>query len=80
MTPMGMPARSLNPAMAFFARVTMGFWPVMAFTSSTAASTIFGFATAAPRPMLSTIFLSRGTCMGFLKLNCLMSAGTISFV
>jgi hypothetical protein len=61
-----MPARSLKLAIAFLDRVTIGFWPVIAFTSSTAASMIFGFVTAAPRPMLRTIFSSFGTWFGFL--------------
>ncbi len=64
--PMGIPARSLKFAIAFFARVTTGFCPLIALSSSTAVSMIFGFATAAPRPMLTTIFCSRGTCIGFL--------------
>ena len=66
MTPIGMPARSLKLAMAFLERVTTGFWPVTACTSSTAASMIFGLVTAAPRPMLTTIFSSFGTWFGFL--------------
>src|ERR1035438_9169270 len=35
----------------------------MARRSSTAVSMIFGLATAAPRPMFTTIFSSRGTCI-----------------
>ena len=62
--PMGMPARSLKFAIAFLERVTTGFCPVIAFSSSTAASMIFGFVTAAPRPMLMTIFSSAGPASG----------------
>jgi len=45
-----MPSRSLKLAIAFFARVTTGFCPVIDRMSSTAVSMIFGFATAARAP------------------------------
>ena len=79
MHPIGTPARSLNVAMDFFARVTRGFCPVMAAMSFTAASTIFISFTASPRPMLTVILSSFGTCMTFLYLNSFIIAGTVSF-
>ena len=42
MQPIGTPSRSLKLAIAFFARVTTGFWPVMAVISATVASIDFG--------------------------------------
>src|SRR5688500_670644 len=39
---------------------------------------IFPFATAAPRPMFTTIFWRRGTSIGLANLNCFISAGTTS--
>jgi hypothetical protein len=47
------------------ARVTIGFWPVIVVRSPTAASSAFALAIASPRPMLTTIFWSRGICMTF---------------
>ena len=63
--PMGIPVRSRNWAMERLARVTIGFWPVIVARSPTAASSAFALAIASPRPMLTTIFSSRGTCIGF---------------
>src|SRR5690606_29562834 len=77
--PMAMPSRILNAATDFFARVTAGFWPLMRARSSMADSSAFGFCTASPTPMLSTIFSSRGTCMTLLYPNRSISAGTTSF-
>ena len=65
MAPIGMPSRSLKLEMAFFARVTTGFCPAMAVSSSTADSITFGFCTASPTPMLRTIFSRRGTAIRF---------------
>jgi hypothetical protein len=56
----------LKFAIAFFALVTTGFWPLIAAISETAESRIFAFWIASPRPMLSTIFSSRGTSNTFL--------------
>ena len=77
--PMAWSSRSLKFAMALRARVTTGFWPVMA---------------PAGRPPLDDLvvgdrlaeahvdddLLSRGTCMGFLKPNSFISAGTTSLL
>src|SRR5207244_682069 len=38
MAPIAVPSRSLKLAMAFLARVTTGFWPLIAVSSSTAPS------------------------------------------
>src|SRR5579883_2691448 len=64
--PIGRFSRSLKVAMDFFARVTTGFWPVMAASSLAAASTFLTSCTASPTPMLTTIFSRRGTSSGFL--------------
>jgi hypothetical protein len=42
----------------------IGFWPVMSDRSPTAASSALALVSASPRPMLTTIFESRGTCIG----------------
>src|SRR5574337_1783516 len=76
--PIGTPVLSLNPASDFLARVTTGFCPVTAESSSTAESITFTFATASPSPILMTTFDGRGTCQIFLYLNCLMRAGAIT--
>ena len=39
--PIGRPLRILKPAIAFFASVFTGFWPAIAVSSSTAASSFF---------------------------------------
>ena len=39
--PIGRPLRILKPAIAFFAIVFTGFWPAIAVSSSTAASSFF---------------------------------------
>ena len=77
---MGRPARSLKFAIAFLERVTTGFWPLMPLSSSTAVSMIFGFATAAPRPMLTTIFWRRGTSETLFRLSSFWSAAMSSFL
>ena len=76
--PIFWPSRSLKVAIDFFALVTTGFWPAIARSSSTAESMILGFAMASPRPMLMVIFMSRGTCILFLKLNSFISCRAIS--
>ena len=78
MAPIGMPSRSLKFAIAFLARVTTGFCPLIAASSSTAESRSFGFCVASPSPMLSTIFSRRGTASAFLTPRSRMSAGAIS--
>ena len=64
LTPMALPVRTRNWAIERRARVTTGFWPVMMARSPTAASSALAFCSASPRPMLTTIFVRRGTCMG----------------
>src|SRR5581483_10620092 len=54
------------------------FCPVIAVTWSTPISMILAFETASPRPMFTVTFITRGTSIGFLKLNCFMSAGITS--
>ena len=61
--PIGMPWRILKPAIDFFARVIVGFWPVMMRRSSMAASSCLASWTAAPTPMFTTIFSRRGTSL-----------------
>jgi hypothetical protein len=55
--------RSRNCAIDRRARVTIGFWPVTWDRSPTAASIAFASRSASPRPMLTTILVSRGTCI-----------------
>ena len=62
--PIGMPSRSLKPAIDFFALVISGRWPAMIASCSTASSSAFEFCLASPTPMLSVILLRRGSCMG----------------
>lgn len=50
MQPMGMPSLSLKAAMERRARVTTGFWPVMAASSAWADSRILMFWMASPAP------------------------------
>src|SRR5712691_4594572 len=50
----------------------------MAASSSTAASSSFGFWDASPSPMFRTIFSSRGTAIWFSQPRSRMSAGTRS--
>ena len=49
--------------MDFFACVRTALLPVICVSSCVAESRSFLFAIASPRPMLTTIFESRGTCM-----------------
>ena len=63
--PIGMPSRSLKPAIDFFAFRTVAFWPVIVPRSRAAVST-FDFDSTAPfTPMLMTIFSSFGTACAF---------------
>jgi hypothetical protein len=66
MHPIVMPARSLKAAMDLRALVITGRCPVISASSCTAPSISLGFWLASPRPMLTVIFSSRGTAMGFL--------------
>ena len=64
--PIGMPSRSLKPAIDFLAFVIRGRWPAMIASCSTASSRDLEFCLASPTPMLSVILLRRGICMGEL--------------
>ena len=75
MQPIGMFSRSLKFAIAFLDLVTTGFWPVIAVSSATAESIILAFWIASPRPMLSTIFSSRGTWFTFVVAHLLHQSG-----
>ena len=63
MAPIGMPARNLNAAIDFLARVTTGFWPEMSARSFTAASIALAFWIDSPSPMLITTLTNLGTCI-----------------
>ena len=65
LAPMGMPSRSLNCAIDFFARRITGFWPVIAARSRTAPSMSLASRAASPTPMLTTTFTTPGICMTF---------------
>ena len=56
-------ADEVNAEISFFDFVATAFWPEINVSSSTAWSMIFLSATAAPTPLLITIFLSFGTCI-----------------
>lgn len=51
----------LKVAIAFFARVFTGLWPVISAKSFTAASRPLEFCAASPIPQFTTIFLTLGT-------------------
>jgi hypothetical protein len=72
--PTGMPCRSAKFEIAFFARRTTGFWPLISATSATTESSSFGFFVASPRPTFSTIFCRRGTCIVALEAELLLQA------
>ena len=59
--PSGMPSRTLNCAIDFFALVITGFWPAMACSSATAPWILRVSAVVSPTPILITIFSSFGT-------------------
>ena len=59
-----MPSRTLKFAIDFFARRTLGAWPAIVASCSVAASSIWVFCLASPRPMLSVIFCRVGTAIG----------------
>jgi hypothetical protein len=54
----------LKFAIDFLARRTLGCWPAIVASCSTAASSICVFCFASPRPMLSVIFSRVGTAIG----------------
>jgi len=58
----------------------MGFWPASAARSSAALSITFLSRTASPRPILITIFSSRGTCMALAYSKRWDSAEMISLL
>src|SRR5664279_2020076 len=78
--PIGMPARSLNVAMDFLARVTTARWPAIFVSSSAAVSTSFAFVMASPIPMLRTTFSTLGTAIGLSIPNSFLRTGTTSFL
>src|ERR1039457_5136711 len=78
--PIGIPARSLNVAMDFFARVTTARWPAIFVSSSAAASASFAFVMASPIPMLRTTFSSFGTAIGLSIPNSFLRTGMTSFL
>ena len=78
LTPTGIPSRSLKFEIDFLAWRSTGCCPVMVRSSSTASSITFLFCDASPMPLLTTIFVIRGTCITFEYSNCSVSAGTIS--
>ena len=78
LAPIGMPSRSLNPAIDLRALVTTGFCPVIVVRSSSAASSRRPSFTASPMPMFTTILSRRGTCITFASPSSCCSAGTSS--
>ena len=54
--PIGIPSRSLKPAIDLRARRTCARWPAIIVSSSIAASSGFASVFASPTPMLSVIF------------------------
>ena len=75
MTPIRWFSRSRKFAIAFLDFWITGFCPVMRAISSAAASSSFGFCVASPRPTLSVIFTTRGTCIALLYEKRFWSAG-----
>ena len=66
LAPIGMPSRSLNPAIDLRALVTTGFWPVMIVeVLDGGVQQLRPSLSASPTPMFTTIFSRRGTCIGF---------------
>ena len=61
-----MPARTLNAAIDFLARVVTARWPVMRPISSAPASISLTFCVASPRPMFTTTFSTFGMAMTFV--------------
>ena len=65
--PIGIPSRSLKPAIDLRARRTCARWPAIVVSSSIALSSAFASTLASPTPMFSVIFVIRGTRMSELK-------------
>src|SRR5688500_6409382 len=78
--PIAWPSRSLKAAIDLRALVTIGFWPVIAPRSATAASSSDGCWVARPTPMLTTILVSAGTCITLASSSCSLSAGFTSLM
>jgi len=76
MQPTGKSFRILKTAIDFFALVTTGFWPAILVRSASALSRIFLSVVVSPTPMLSVIFLMRGTCIEVLYPNFFIRSGT----
>jgi len=64
--------------MDFFARVITGRCPVICPSSAAATSSSLTFWLASPMPILTTIFETLGTAIGFFQSNRFISAGTTS--
>src|SRR6478735_758725 len=73
--PIGIPTRRPKLAIAFFARVVTGRWPLISISSSITASRSFGCLCASPIPTLSTILVRRGTSCALARPNSFASAG-----
>jgi len=70
---MGIPSRSLKPAIDLRAFRTCARWPAIVVSSSIALSSAFVSTFASPTPMLSVIFASRGTRMTELRSSSSLS-------
>jgi len=68
----------LKFAIDFFARVMIGFCPVICPSSNAATSSSLTFWLASPSPMLTTTLASLGTAIGFLYPKRFISAGMTS--
>ena len=73
--PTAIPTRSEKFEIAFFARVTTAFCPLIAPSSATIASSAFGALGPSPKPTLRTIFVTRGIWCGFVSPNWRARAG-----
>jgi hypothetical protein len=62
--PIGMPSRSLKPAIDLRASVVTGFWPLICVICSIAWSSAFESVFASETPMFSVILTSFGACIG----------------
>ncbi len=74
MQPIGTPSRSLKFAIAFFARVTTGFCPVIDVISATVVSTTLAFCVASPKPTFNVIFVQPRDLHGVLIAELLASS------
>ena len=73
--PIGIPSRSLKPAIDLRALRTWARWPAIVVSSSIALSSAFVSTFASPTPMLSVIFVILGTRMIELKPSSSLSFG-----